>query len=149
TNYTTWRLSQRGLDLLTKQWPWEPIPDGLIEHLSRWSLYNLHNREAIAQVYLDFVRGADPIPESDTELRRWTLCRTERANTIVWQPDGDVVLRCKRLGKQVDIVPDAVVTSRQTSTRLFLEIDRSNKALPASATTWSAIAGTSVSATAS
>ena len=130
TNYSAWRITQRGLALIVKQWPWEVARDGLVDFLSRWSLYNLDHREAIAQVYLDFVRGSEPVPENDSELRPWILRRTERANAVLWEPDGDVVLHCERLGKRIDLIPDAVVTSRHKRVRIFLELDRSNKALP-------------------
>jgi hypothetical protein len=123
-NYRAWRLTGRGLDLVSRQWPWEPAPDGLVERTAKGSLYNLHHREAINAVYLDYLRGsiAQGAPPDQDAL-------TERANGILWYPDGDCVLRFARASKPIEIVPDAVIAARQRRARVFVEVDRSSKTL--------------------
>jgi hypothetical protein len=124
TNYRAWRLTARGLDLVSRQWPWEPTPDGLVERAAKASLYNLYHREAINSVYLDYLRGsAEPNSAADPEAM------TERANSLLWYPDGDCVLRYERQGRSVELVPDGVATARHRSGRVFIEVDRSSKTL--------------------
>jgi hypothetical protein len=124
TNYRTWRLTGRGLDLVSRTWPWEPVPDGLVDRAKKASLYNLYHREAINAVYLDYLRGsATQNSAADPEAM------TERANSLLWYPDGDCVLRYERQGRPVELVPDGVATSRHRHARVFIEVDRSSKTL--------------------
>jgi hypothetical protein len=112
-NYSTWRITPRGLDLVSRQWPWEPAPDGFVERTAKASLYNLHHREAINALYLHYVRGPASAPVDQDAI-------TQRANSITWSPDGDWVLRYEHLGQRVEIVPDAVISGRQRRARIFL-----------------------------
>jgi hypothetical protein len=123
-NYRAWRLSRRGLDLVSRQWPWEPAPDGLVERTAKGSLYNLHHREGINAVYLDYLRGSSA---ADARLDQESI--TERANSVFWYPDGDCALRYPHHDKTLELVPDAVIAARHRRVRVFLEVDRSSKTL--------------------
>jgi hypothetical protein len=101
----------------------------MVERCQKGSLYNLHHRESANAIYLDYIRGAEPMPAAEHDLRFWLERVTERANSIVWSPDGDVVLRCQKLGLEIEIIPDAVIASRREKARVFLEVDRSTKSL--------------------
>jgi Replication-relaxation len=61
--------------------------------------------------------------------RRWAAEVRTRAASIDWQPDGDVSLSGSWLGQRTDVVPDAAVRSERTRQRIFVELDRSTKAL--------------------
>jgi hypothetical protein len=123
-NYRAWRLTGRGLDLVSRQWPWEPAPDGFVERTAKGSLYNLHHREAVNAVYLDYLRGSTPpgAPPDQDAL-------TERANAVLWYPDGDCILRFSQASQTIEIVPDAVIAARKLRARVFVEVDRSSKTL--------------------
>jgi hypothetical protein len=125
TNYSAWRLTVRGLDLVSRQWPWEPAPDGLVERAAKGSLYNLHHREAINAIYLDYLRGSSAVAEASASQD----ALTERANSILWSPDGDCILRYEHGGRSIELIPDAVVVARHRRVRVFVEVDRSSKTL--------------------
>lgn len=123
--YSAWRLTYRGLELVADAFPDEPIPDGLEERLAAGRLYNLDHRAGLTRLYLDLVRGGAAGSDSDDA----SDATRERASGFEWQPDGDVVLRFKRLAEEVQFVPDATVCGRQRQVRVFVELDRSTRGL--------------------
>jgi hypothetical protein len=130
--YSAWRLTTRGVEAVETAFPNERIPDGLVERLSEQSLYNLEHREAIARIYLDLITKGYP---SEAEGTPHATCRKRaaelraRAELIEWRPDGDVTLAYVIGKKRHQVIPDATVVSRQRKVRIFIEVDRSTKAL--------------------
>jgi hypothetical protein len=51
------------------------------------------------------------------------------ADQLSWRPDGDVVVRFRILGDHFKVIPDATIASKRRRTRIFVEMDRSNKGL--------------------
>ena len=132
TPYRAWRLTTRGIDLVAREFPNEPIPDGLYERLVTGSLYNLHHREALASLYLELVRGGidlQKVERSPEATRAFAATLRARASEIQWAPDGDVVLRYRLLEAEHQVVPDATIVSPGRRARVFLELDRSTKTL--------------------
>jgi hypothetical protein len=136
--YFAWRLAPLGIETIGVAFPDEPVPEGLADSLAEGSLLNLHHREALQRLYLDFVAGpTDPVP---AEVARAAVTERAarvraRAAQIFWQPDGDVQLRHKVLKpkhagqlpvwQDEQVVPDATVSARYRRTRVFVELDRS------------------------
>jgi hypothetical protein len=132
-HYTAWRLTAEGLAVVQKEFPHEPIADGLLELLSEGTLGNVHHREALSRVYLDFIRGPSlPPGEPDQAgVRARVATMRQRADAITWEPDGAVTLRNEGDDGGVRrIVPDATLAARARPVRIFLELDRSTKTLP-------------------
>jgi len=132
--YSAWRVTAEGLALVQKEFPQEPVPDGLLERLTEGSLTNVHHREALSRVYLEFLtrtsEQAPAEPDVAAVRARVTAIRA-RASSVLWEPDGAVILRQELLGGKVQqIVPDATMTSLAEPVRVFLELDRSTKTLP-------------------
>jgi hypothetical protein len=130
--YYAWRLTSRGLDAVAAGFPDEPIPDGLAERLADASLHNLDHRAALTRLYLGLLAAATDRTAAEPDLaavRAAVDALRARGNQFWWQPDGDVVLRCKKLGEDVQIVPDATVCGRHRSVRIFVELDRSTRGL--------------------
>jgi hypothetical protein len=92
--YTAWRLTSRGLDEVARAFPDEPIPDWLIDRVSAGSLHHAAHREALAELYLHLVvPSRTGLPERDLGAhRRWAANMRNRAGSITWQHDGDVIL---------------------------------------------------------
>jgi hypothetical protein len=130
-HYTAWRLTSRGLDELSRALPDELVPDGLVDRVTAGSLHHALHREALAELYLHLiVPSRASLPERDLGAhRRWAADLRNRAGSITWQPDGDVLLSASWLGQRVDVVPDAVVRSVRRKRRVFVELDRSTKDL--------------------
>ncbi len=129
--YTAWRLTQRGVDAVAHAFPDEPVPDALIDRVTSGSLHHAFHREALADLYLGLtVPDHSHLAEHDLGAhRRWVADMRARADSIAWQPDGDVVLSVTTLGERTDVVPDAVVRSSGRKRRVFIELDRSTKDL--------------------
>ena len=129
--YTAWRLTARGLDAVAHEFPDEQSPDGLVDRVATGSLKHALHREALADLYLGFaIPSCDNLSERDLAAhRRWVAEMRARADSITWQPDGDVVLSVSPLGERMDVVPDAVLRSPDKKRRVFVELDRSNKDL--------------------
>lgn len=129
--YKAWRLTARGLDAIASAMPDEPIPDGTIDRVATGSLHHALHREALADLYLRvIVAGRGDLVEHDLAgHRRWVAAIRAAADSISWQPDGDVVLSVSSLGERTDVVPDAVVCSTRQKRRIFIELDRSTKDL--------------------
>jgi hypothetical protein len=119
--YSVWRSTLRGVRLLRRAFPDEPLDEQMVARAAANSLHAIQHREDLSRVYLDLLgRGA----RKDAALMR------QRANQITWRADGEVVLRTQSLSrKAIRVIPDAVVTSRVKPRRLFLELDRSTKTL--------------------
>jgi hypothetical protein len=130
-SYSAWRLTARGLSVVERHYPLEPVPDGLVERLMEASLQDLEHREALSRVYLELIGGDAPTggDESNLEMRLHIATLAQRASQLVWQPDGDVELRYAFEGRTHVLVPDATVISPGSDVRVFVELDRSNKTL--------------------
>jgi hypothetical protein len=127
-----WRLTSRGLDVVAEAFPDEPFPDGLAERLADASLRNLDHHAAVSRLYLGLIAaGAGPMPDDAdlSSVRTVVEGLRARATQVWWQPDGDVVLRFERLGQEARVIPDATVCGRHKTVRIFVELDRSTRAL--------------------
>lgn len=130
TPYSAWRLTTRGLGIAARAFPEELLPDRLVERVTHGSLHNLEHRDALARLYLDLVAPVRPDDrQTPADMRRWAKDVRARAAAIRWQSDGDVVLRARYLGNSFDVIPDATVTTARRKLRVFVELDRSTKAL--------------------
>jgi hypothetical protein len=121
-----------GLDAVAAGFPDEPIPDGLAERLADASLHNLDHRAALTRLYLGLLTaGCDRMPDEPdlAAVRAVVDSLRARGSQFWWQPDGDVALRWKKLGQDVQIVPDATVCGRHRAVRVFVELDRSTRGL--------------------
>lgn len=130
TPYSAWRLTTRGLAITARAFPEEHLSDRLVERVTHGSLHNLEHRDALARLYLDLVAPVRPDDrQTPGDMRRWAKDVRARAAAIRWQSDGDLVLRARYLGNSFDVIPDATVTSTRQKVRVFVEMDRSTKAL--------------------
>ncbi len=128
--YQAWRLTTRGIDQVSKLFPGELFPDGMGERIADTRLFNTEHREAISRAYLGFLLGAEPrCDNKNGSVSAYFARIRSRANQIDWQADGDVTLRVSTLAGEKQVVPDATITARQRNVRLFLEMDRSSRAL--------------------
>jgi hypothetical protein len=134
TTYRAWRLTTRGVDAVGSVFPNENIPDGVVDRTAEQSLYNLDHREAAARLYLGLItQGVEPANDNEAAPRvlldRRMAQVARHAGEVAWQADGDVVLSYSRLGTKNAVVPDATATSPARRVRIFIEVDRSTKAL--------------------
>jgi hypothetical protein len=129
--YSAWRLTARGVDAVAAAFPEEPIADGLLDRLTDGSLREVFHREALSELYLRLVAPSPPESGGDKieACRAWSQCVRRRASRIIWRGDGDVVMRYQVFEKQYQIVPDATIESASEKLRIFIEMDRSTKAL--------------------
>jgi hypothetical protein len=130
--YSAWRLTADGIDLLGEAFPEEIIPDALAERLGEGNLMNIQHREAITRLYVRLITANRRLhPQTTAADRRVfiTTCR-ERASQFLWQADGDVTLRHRGENADQLNIPDATLTARSRRVRVFLEMDRSSRALP-------------------
>lgn len=129
--YEAWRLTAVGLDLVTEEFHDELVPDGLCDRLAEGTLLHINHREAVSRVYLGLLHGR----EGSIEPGGWTAVNGQiarlraRASKFTWQADGDVTLRYHTLVEEQQVVPDATITARHQPARVFVEVDRSTKAL--------------------
>jgi hypothetical protein len=130
--YYAWRLTSRGLDVVAEAFPDELFPDGLAERLADGSLHNLDHRGALTRLYLALVAATvGPMPD-DADLASMRVVVDAiwaRAAQLWWQPDGDVVLRFRKLAEDTQVVPDATICGRYRAVRIFVELDRSTRGL--------------------
>src|SRR5262249_51237980 len=130
--YYAWRLTSRGLDVVAEAFPDELLPDGLAERLAEGSLHNLDHRGALTRLYLTLVAAAvGPMPDDAdlASLRAVVDAIWARAAQLWWQPDGDVVLRFRKLAEDMQLIPDATICGRYRAVRIFVELDRSTRGL--------------------
>jgi hypothetical protein len=131
TQYSVWRVTEAGVERVLREFPGEPVGDGLVERLSEASLAHLEHHEAVSEVYFKLITGCADAPAgaSCAEGRARIAAMTGRASAIDWRPDGESVYTWTQGKQKVELVPDAVVTARGSGRRVFIELDRSQKAL--------------------
>jgi hypothetical protein len=134
TNYCAWRLSPRGIGKVRDEFRHEPMAENLDNRLTDHSLADLEHRELLSRVYLALIAGERGLRgERDQTWRGvqlWLAAVRERAEQIAWRPTGDVVLRYHFLGRDHAIVPDVTIEAPRASTRIFLDVDHSERAFP-------------------
>ncbi len=75
-------------------------------------------------------RFEQPTPDEEREAREEAIrAMRARASAFLWMPDGDRVYRFDYRGEGHQLVPDAVVLPLAGDSIIFLELDRSTKAL--------------------
>jgi hypothetical protein len=129
--YSAWRLTAAGISAALEAFPGEQIPRDLAERLHRKPLLHHEHREALTSLYLDLICGAGEYLENpfDSSVEIWMNCLRHRAEQLTWHCDAEVVIDFRQGWDRARIVPDATVTSPAKRTRLFIELDRSNKGL--------------------
>jgi hypothetical protein len=131
-SYRAWRITIDGVEALENACPDEPIPDGFVERVADGSLFQCEHHQGLARIYCDLVApdwNQLKEPHVAARTRRWSHELRRRADRMRWRSDGEVVLASEVLGQRHQIVPDATVESLSGCGRIFLELDRSTKAL--------------------
>lgn len=136
-NYTAWRLHSKGVAALCEACPDENVPPDFDQGLLQRSLYNLHHRTSLTELYLGLLTHGGPEPSHGGAVGASRIVRymRARADAFTWHPDGATLLTC-RVPKprtldfeQARIVPDATLVGGSAKVRVFVELDRSTKRL--------------------
>lgn len=127
---SVYRLTPHGVSAVFDEFPDEPHLDGLEAKLEAGPPPDVYHAEAVAELYLQLVRGDERPEDGGVEaLRLWMAEVRDRANRLHWRADGAVTLDFRVGGGERRIVPDATVAAPTAGVRIFVEIDRSNKPL--------------------
>jgi len=127
--YQAWRLTPSGVEVVASCFPSEGGLDGLVERLTNGRLLvNLMHHETVGRLYFALLRAGETAPPREADRNAvdayWRRLRG-RAAALRWATDGTVMLRWQSVKGDLQLQPDATVSSETGGHRIFLEVDRS------------------------